>query len=210
MNYRSVSSCIARACGRSLLAIGLLLVLVICTPLDEWWVAALRGRAYDASGDVMIVLGGDALSGGIMGWHSYVRSYNAALNFKEGGFKYAVISGGTVPGPPVALAMADWMECHGVPAADIRIESSSLSTRENAVNTERLIESLPGRKVLLTSDYHMFRAVRVFRKLGLAVSPQPIADVAKRATLWSERWSAFVDLATETCKIGYYWSRGWI
>jgi len=56
----------------------------------------------------------------------------------------------------------------------------------------------------------MFRARRVFSKLGVETLPQPIPDVSKRASYRTGRWSAFVDLVTESVKIGYYWARDWI
>lgn len=45
-----------------------------------------------------------------------------------------------------------------------------------------LLEAEPRPVVLLTSDYHMFRARRMFEKAGLKVVPMPIPDGLKRAT----------------------------
>jgi uncharacterized SAM-binding protein YcdF (DUF218 family) len=90
------------------------------------------------------------------------------------------------------------------------VESNSRTTRENALDCAKLVASDPGRKVLLTSDFHMFRAVRCFRKVGLKVEPRPIPDAGKRASGFAMRWSAFLDLTVETTKIGYYFVRGWI
>jgi uncharacterized SAM-binding protein YcdF (DUF218 family) len=64
--------------------------------------------------------------------------------------------------------------------------------------------------VLLTSDFHMFRAVRVFRKAGLNVTPYAIPDVIKISDSWYGRISGFQRLAVETVKIGYYELRGWM
>ena len=64
--------------------------------------------------------------------------------------------------------------------------------------------------MLLTSDYHMFRAHRAFKKAGLEVLPKPFPDARKRASEWTGRWPAFLDLVEETLKIGYYYARGWI
>jgi uncharacterized SAM-binding protein YcdF (DUF218 family) len=102
------------------------------------------------------------------------------------------------------------MRCIGIPADAIAIESESRNTRENAVNTARLLGHVPGRKVLLTSDFHMFRARRAFLKAGLDVSSRPFPDVIKRAQRWRGRWGCFLDLIEETAKIAYYFIRGWI
>jgi uncharacterized SAM-binding protein YcdF (DUF218 family) len=110
----------------------------------------------------------------------------------------------------VAEAMRDFLECHGVPREAIRLETRSNSTRENALYTKELLAGVPGRKVLLTSEYHMFRAHGAFRRVGLEVLPRPYPDVRKRAASWIGRWPAFLDLVVETVKIGYYRPRGWI
>ncbi len=188
--------------------LGALLILVTVTPVNEWWASALAGRQDVSSGDVLIVLGGDALSGDTMGWSSYLRSVYSVRSFA--GFRFVVVSGGSRSGEPVARLMVDWMRCHGIPADRIRTESASLSTRENALYARALVENLPGTKVLLTSDYHMFRARRVFARAGMNVLPHPVPDVTKRSGFWAWRWWAFTDLVTETAKIAYYKLRGWI
>ncbi len=189
--------------------VGLLLVVVTVTPLVDWWAGALAGPWNDPQGDVLIVLGGAVGEHGIMGANSYLRSEYAILAYREGAFRKLAISGGGQP-IPIALAMRDFLTCMGVPPTAILVESASTSTRENAVYTKKLLEAVPGKKVLLTSDYHMFRAYRAFRKVGLDVAPRPIPDARKRATRWLGRWPAFLDLVQETAKILYYFARGWI
>ena len=110
----------------------------------------------------------------------------------------------------MAFPMQDFLRCHGIPAEAIVLEPKSTSTRENALFTKDLLAAEPGTKVLLTSDYHMFRAHRAFLKAGLMVEPRPIPDVRKRSTRWRGRWPAFLDLMQEYCKIAYYRARGWI
>ena len=83
-------------------------------------------------------------------------------------------------------------------------------TRENAIQTARLIQNLPGKKVLLTSDFHMYRALRVFRKLGIDVTPMAVPDVLHSAENWKGRFSGFETMLIESTKIVYYRLRGWI
>jgi len=85
-----------------------------------------------------------------------------------------------------------------------------MSTRETALRVRDLVAATLGKKVLMTSDYHMYRAIRVFRKAGIDVAPRPIPDAIKRATRYSGRWAAFSDLVEENVKIAYYLLRGWI
>ena len=102
------------------------------------------------------------------------------------------------------------MVSQGVPASVIRVETESHSTRENALKSKAILDKLPGSKVLMSSDYHMFRATRVFRKAGIDIAPRRIPDAGKRIDLWKYRWPVFLGLGLETIKIGYYFARGWM
>ncbi len=64
----------------------------------------------------------------------------------------------------------------GVPEADILIDNESRNTYENALFTKRLLEkSPPGTKCLLvTSAFHMPRAVRCFDKVEQKVESFPV------------------------------------
>ncbi len=188
---------------------GFLLLVVTATPLVSWWAGKLAGPWNDPGGDVLIVLAGSAGDGGEMGYSSYLRSQYAVDAYKTGGFHAMVVSGSGAP-RPAATTMSEFMTCRGVPANTLRLETASRSTRENALFSRALINSLPGNKVLLTSDYHMFRAYRAFRKLGIDVLPRPIPDARKQASRWRGRWSAFLEVVVETVKIAYYYARGWI
>ncbi len=190
-------------------ALGLLVCVVTFTPLVSWWGRILAGPWNDPKGDLLIVLGGSYGPDGIIGGSSYLRSHYAVLAYRRGRFHTLVLAGGGQP-VPVATSMRDFLACEGVPRAAMLTETASNSTRENALFTTKLLEGMPGKKVLLSSDFHMFRAHRVFRKLGLETLPQPIPDVSDRASSWRGRWPAFLDLLEETLKIGYYFARGWI
>jgi uncharacterized SAM-binding protein YcdF (DUF218 family) len=195
-----------------LAAIGFLYVIVTAIPwIDNTWIRMLSGAWNAPTGDILIVPSAEALRD-VIGLSSYWRSVYAARDWREGHFRGMVVTGGPAEpgGVPTSQLMRDFIVCLGVPANAIRTETTSRSTRENAVNTARLLADDPSRKILVTSDYHMFRALRVFRKAGLAVEPSPLPDAAKSAEHWRSRWPAFVGLCTETVKIVYYWARGWI
>jgi uncharacterized SAM-binding protein YcdF (DUF218 family) len=195
---------------RVLAAIGFLYVLVSVTPIDRWWIRFLAGPWNDPKGDVLIVLGADSVRD-VIGAASYWRSVYAVRVWRDGGFREVIVCGGPGGGEAaISERMRDFMISQGVPAAAIRVETRSHSTHENAVYSKALIESVPGRKILLTSDYHMFRAYRVFRKAGIDVEPRPLPDAAKQISSWETRWSVFANLCAETFKIGYYFARGWI
>ncbi|MFZ3212874.1 MAG: YdcF family protein [Terriglobales bacterium] len=207
---QTLFGCITRLLLWPLALVGLLVVVATLTPLDAWWAKHLAGGWNDPPGEVLIVLGGSRPSSdGVIAWDSYVRSLYAVRAYRERAFPLVVLSGGTGL-PPVAASMRDFVQSQGVPAAVLRVEERSRSTRENAQYVAEMLKAAPGRKVLLTSDYHMYRALRAFRKAGLDVAPHPVPDAFKRSGTLGGRWPAFLDLAGESVKIVYYWIRGWI
>lgn len=192
-------------------ALGLLVVLVSVTPLVPWWARCLSGPFDDPKGDVLIVLGSSAADYGTIGGSSYWRALYAVWAYRDSGFQQIIVSGGPdASGDATAGPIADFLTCQGVPRSKILLETRSTSTRENALFTAEMLRDVPGRKVLLTSDYHMYRALRAFRKAGVSIEPRPYPDVLKRSTSWIGRWPAFLDLLTETVKITYYRLHGWI
>ena len=196
---------------RALAALGLLYVVVSAAPaIDVGIIRVLSGAWNEPKGDVLIVLGGDVVED-MIGPSSYWRSIYASRVWREQKFRELVISGGAKPGATApAPLMKDFVVCEGIPAQSVRTETNSISTRENALYTSRLLQDVPGRKVLLTSDYHAFRAYRSFRKAGLDVVPSPFPDALKNVSLWRRRWPLFLELCIEIGKIGYYEARGWI
>jgi uncharacterized SAM-binding protein YcdF (DUF218 family) len=75
---------------------------------------------------------------------------------------------------PEAPAMAAFIKDLGVPEASMLLESTSRTTRENAVNTQRLLDERGITRILLvTSAQHMPRALATFRKLGIDAIPAP-------------------------------------
>ena len=198
-----------RAAVYSLAGLGLLVTLVTVTPLVPWWAERLAGPWNDPQGDTLIIIGGSVLGNGMIGESSYWRAIYGALAFGGGGFREVVVSGGGEP-RPLAIQIADYLVSQGVPRNRIRLETESRTTRENALRTAALLAGADGRKVLLTSDYHMYRAAGAFRKAGLKVLPRPFPDAIKRGVSWQGRWPAFLDLVAESAKILYYWARGWI
>lgn len=196
---------------RLLAAIGFLWVIVTFTPLVYWWGTALAGPWGDPRGETLVVLAGSSVDADMIGANTYWRCLYALLIYRGGGVRQIIASGGGQPGQlPVAELMRNYLEGSGVPRGTVLVEPRAGSTRQNALFLRPMLQGIPGRVVLLSSDYHMFRATRAFRKVGLDVLPLPIPDVRKRAMSWNRRWDAFQELVIETTKIGYYYYRGWI
>ena len=196
---------LSRICVGGCAFIGLTVLLATFTPFVSWYGGRLAGKWNDPEGDTLIVLAGADLDGGFPAENTLWRCLYAVRAYQAGHFRKIVLSGG-----PASRHMRDLLTAEGVPAGVLTAEDRSTSTRENALAAARLLAGDGGSKVLLTSDYHMFRAERAFRKAGLQVSPRPIPDARKRAARFIGRWPAFLDEAAETAKIAWYSVRGWI
>ncbi len=190
---------------RLLASVGLLVTLVTFTPFVSWYAKLLAGPWSNPDGKTLIVLGGARMEPEIIGNDTYWRAVYALRACRQGGFERVILSGAEV-----ADSMGTFLRFQGVAAARIHLENKSLSTRENALFAKPLLQDAPAPLVLLTSDYHMFRAERVFARCGVSVRPRPIPDAIKRAGRWPDRWSVFLEETLETVKIVYYFTRGWI
>ncbi len=187
-----------------LTAIGLITVLVMTTPMVSWWARAYSGPIVRPKGDVLILLSAAADDKGGISYSSYWRARQALLAWQTGSFRKIVISGGGGPG------ILNFLIAYGVPREVMVAEWRSTSTHESGIETARLIQGMPGKKVLLTSDYHMYRAIRVFRKLGIEVAPMAVPDVLQKTEHWNGRFQAFETMLVESAKIVYYSLRGWV
>jgi uncharacterized SAM-binding protein YcdF (DUF218 family) len=182
------------------------MALLITIVPPTWYGQWMSGQWTDTEAPVLIVLGGDSVRDGIMGPATYWRSVYAVDVWHWGGIQRIVLSGD----PQTTDAMRKWMVGQGVPERVLMIEGGSGSTRENAMFTANLLRDVPGPYLLLTSDIHMWRALRAFRKAGLPVLPRPAPDAFKRGNDWRDRWRVFLDIGAECGKIIYYKQRGWI
>jgi uncharacterized SAM-binding protein YcdF (DUF218 family) len=193
---------VVRGCS----GLGVLLLLITLSPLVPWWSKAMAGNWSTPKGEILIVPGGALLPDQILAESSYWRAVYAVRVYRQDHPRQILFSGGF----QLAEAMRDFAASSGVPPEVLRTENGSRTTRENALYAKELVGAQPGTKVLLTSDYHMYRARRTFEKLGIPVQPYPVPDALKRSASWKGRWPAFLDLSLETVKIGYYRVRGWI
>ncbi|MDO9381786.1 MAG: YdcF family protein [Hyphomicrobiaceae bacterium] len=82
-----------------------------------------------------------------------------------------LLSGGTDAATPIGQLLQDW----GIAADRIVLEGKSRNTLENAEFTRALVDPKRGERwLLVTSAYHMPRAMGVFRHAGFAVEPHAV------------------------------------
>ena len=79
-------------------------------------------------------------------------------------------------GQAEATSARDFFLSLGVPAEKMTLEDKSRNTWENGVFTRDMVHPKPGEPwLLVTSAWHMPRSVGIFRRLGIAVIPYPVA-----------------------------------
>jgi uncharacterized SAM-binding protein YcdF (DUF218 family) len=205
---------IARTSWRVLRALltgfAILILIVMFTPLVRLMTLQMEQPWYDGNGEVLIVLGGSMLipgagPGATLGQDTYLRCVYASWILKQQRFTHVLVTGGD----GAAEAMARFLEQNGVDERIILKENRANSTYENALYSKRLLEKEYGAGrlppvVLLTSDFHSWRARRVFTHLGFQARTIPVPDLIKQSAFISQRWSAFLTLLTELAKDAYY------
>lgn len=98
------------------------------------------------------------------------RRYPAARIVFSGGSGELISSGAT----EAAAARRLW-ESLGIAPGRITLEDQSRNTVENAVFSKDMVKPKPEERwLLVTSGYHMPRAIGVFRKAGFLVEPYPV------------------------------------
>jgi len=149
--------------------------------------------------DAIVVLGHrPPLAAGQLEYETRARVERGVALFRAGRAPRLLFSGG--PSTPEAVeadVMAHHAAAEGVPESALLRERASRDTIENARLSVALLRGelgLPRRPriVLVTSDYHVARASKLFRCAGADVEAAPVAlalsDRARRKKQRGERW----------------------
>ena len=150
------------------------------------------------------------------------RSVHTLRLYRAGKAPLIIVSGGNVFSQegfrPEAAYTADLLEEWGIPESAIIFEGNSRNTRENALETSRLLKNRQLNRVLLvTSAFHMPRALATFHGVGIDAIPSPSSISAELAQPTLLNWIPSLNgLATmqsvmhEKIGIFVYRIRGWI
>ena len=136
--------------------------------------------------DALIVLG-CRVSGGQLAHAALRRVERAALAYHEQGASVVIASGGkTWEGVMEADVFAHGLVMRGVPRERVLMERQSLSTLGNARGVAQLLRDVQrsggrpaSRLGVVTCDWHMRRALRLFRGLGLDAIAVPAPSPAR-------------------------------
>lgn len=138
----------------------------------------------DVTYDAVILLGGLVDSAtGAFGQRSYNDNVERLLVtfdlLRSGRAKFAILSGGPVEPEAgeasearvLAAQLSDW----GISKEQIVVEDRARNTRENAVESARIVREQGWTKILVvTSAFHMPRALECFNAVGMRVDTLPV------------------------------------
>jgi uncharacterized SAM-binding protein YcdF (DUF218 family) len=168
----------------------------------------------------VVVLGG----GGIPSGSSLLRTYCAAQygkNLTGATFIVALPADGN-PETSSVGRMRDELVLRGIPLSAIRMEYHGLNTHEQAVNVQHMLgpEALKQPILIVTSGYHMRRAVSCFRKLGFTnVAGLLASEIGAEAEIgpwgwlrygaWAH-WEQGIRVSRELAALAAYKFEDWI
>ncbi len=150
--------------------LGLLLAGALCfaMALGVLEIMQLSVPAPSPDSDAVIVLGCQVKMDGTPSVQLEYR-LNAALETYQENPRPIVVCGaqGADEPAPEGVVMRDWLVARGVPEEDVLAETESRDTVQNLRNAASLLPEGTRTVTLVTSDYHLPRAIQISRDLGL-------------------------------------------
>ena len=152
---------------RLLIFLILLGVLVFGLALGALCLAESSPAPADPQSDAIIVLGCQVYPDGSPSPQLELRLESALAAYNENP-RLIVACGGQGSGEPrpEGQVMRDWLIARGVREDDVIPECDSFNTRQNLKNAKALLPQWVRSVTLITSDYHLPRALALARDLG--------------------------------------------
>jgi uncharacterized SAM-binding protein YcdF (DUF218 family) len=157
---------------------------LFCEAMRSWETLPQKQETLTKHYETGIVLGGFAsydVAYDRIGFHeSSDRLFIALKLYNAHVIQKILISGGSAslrkPFTKEAEVVRHYLTSIGISERDILIEPESKNTYQNALNTKAMLTAThtSGPHLLLTSGYHMPRAMGCFKKVGLAVDPYSV------------------------------------
>ena len=145
-----------------LFGMGMVLFLVV-----EGLIISQFNASPAAGADVCLILGAQMKESGPS--DVLQRRLDKALDYlRENPDTIVVVSGGQGSNEPVSEAqgMRDYLAARGIAGERILMEDESASTKENLEYSAKLIDKSENSVVIVTNNFHVFRAVSIARKQG--------------------------------------------
>ena len=210
---RKLYSGARRRIAQGLAAAVVVYLLLFQTPLI-WWVASpLRVSAPPQSADVIVVFAGGVGESGKAGGGFQERVTQAIDLYRAGYASRLLLSSGYVFTLREAEVMKAVAVDNGVPAEAILLEERAKNTFENVTHSGQIVREQGWRRILLVSSpYHMRRAVATWHKLlpEIEVVPTPVPQSQFYIHEWGASLEQIRGILHEYAALADYWRRGWI
>lgn len=191
---------VVKTARKSLALLLIVLLTIAVLPMGDWFLFPLESRFsvnpnFPERPDGIIVLGGaeDPLLSELWRQTEINASAERDLAFFAMARKYPdaklVFTGGNGSLSKQKQTLADVAEALfvqlGMDISRVTFERKSRNTYENATLSKDIVNPKPGEKwVLITSAFHMPRAVGIFCKLGWQVIPYPVDHMSRPDNLF--------------------------
>ena len=197
----------AKVAGAALI----LYLLLFQTPLVWWLAEPLRVAEAPRRSDAIVVFAGGVGETGEAQGGAQERIGKAVALYHEGVASRLIISSGFVFTLREAEVMKAIAVSNGVPADAILLEERAANTYENVAFTNRILQERNWRRIaLVSSPYHMRRAVLTWRKVAPQV--EVVATPPEASLFYAHSRGASLEqirgLLQEYAAIVYYWWAG--
>jgi uncharacterized SAM-binding protein YcdF (DUF218 family) len=202
-----------RRTAQTLLGAAAVYLLLFQTPA-LWWVAApLQQAAAPRAADAIVVFAGGVGESGKAGVGVQERVAQAVNLYRAGYAPTLIFSSGYVFTLREAEVMKAIAVSNGVPAEAILLEEQAANTYQNVTYTKQLLDRNQWRRILLVSSpYHMRRAVATWRKVapGIAVTPTPVPESQFYSHTRGASLEQIRGILHEYAALANYWWKGWV
>ena len=188
-------------------------LLLFQTPLIWWCAAPLNVTAPPAPADAIVVFAGGVGESGQAGGGYQERVKQAIDLYKGGWAPNVVLSSGFAYSFHEAEVMRAIAVDNGVPSGSILLEPRAASTHENVLFVKQILDDHHWTRVLLVSSpYHMRRALLTWRRVAPAITVIPTPPL--QSQFYEHTRGASFDqirgIAWEYAATIAYWRRGWL
>jgi uncharacterized SAM-binding protein YcdF (DUF218 family)/glycosyltransferase involved in cell wall biosynthesis/peptidoglycan/xylan/chitin deacetylase (PgdA/CDA1 family) len=198
---------------KAAVATTLAFLVVFQSPLVRWMAEPLRLVEPARPADAIVVFAGGVGESGKAGQGYQERVKHAVDLYRAGKAPRVIFSSGYTFVFQEAEVMRELAIAHGVPASAISLETHAANTFENVLYVSRMLQQEQRHSILLVSSpFHMRRAVWTFRKVAPSVEviPSPIPQSQFYADDRGATLQQIKGILHEYLSLLYYWWKGWM
>ena len=190
----------------------LFLAILYWTPLANRMADLLTVPAQEQKADVIVILAGGVYENGVINQPSMERLVHGLTLYHRGLAERVIITGGNpekYEGITEAGSIAKVAYGLAVPSNAVFMDQVSNTTHENAVEVKKLLQRMgAGKALLVTSSYHMKRALGAFRAEGIEAYSAPVPAREPYLGKW-DRVKLFGVCIHEYLGVIWYSYKGW-